>query len=172
VPIIEVNGVVYGMTQLGPNDAGIYYSIHTDGTNFTILDDFSGTFAAASGRLKSEGSVVTAYGSIAFADETIYGVVSLESGAQKKGSIKTYQVNQITAIENQGVARIEAYPNPTQDVIRIKGNKPNSQISIRNALGVSVSIRIIDENTIDVSQLPGGLYHLITNSGSIKFLKQ
>lgn len=82
-----------------------------------------------------------------------------------------------TAVEeNQSLApSIVVYPNPVFHSLTIdKGTDNHSNVSIFNAIGHAVLSFTTDsrQSTIDVSNLPGGLYFILTDKQSAKFIKQ
>ncbi len=83
----------------------------------------------------------------------------------------------ITSTENfkPNENTFEVYPNPTSDFIEINMDSPFS-ITIYNAEGKLFQNGNIEDNTIDVSSFPSGLYWLqLTNEegvSSSKFIKQ
>lgn len=71
--------------------------------------------------------------------------------------------------------KFELSPNPTSDVIFVKGLKPNEQIEVLNLLGQSI-LKFTSSDTIlnlDVSGLQNGVYLLRKTDGkSLKFVKK
>ncbi|WP_440881286.1 S8 family serine peptidase [Tenacibaculum sp. C7A-26P2] len=70
---------------------------------------------------------------------------------------------------------LKTYPNPVEDLLFIDYNEPNLKISIINPIGVVVKDKETVSNSIDMSDLSGGMYILqIEKEGlfqKIKFLK-
>ena len=105
------------------------------------------------------------------------GFIGNEVGlvAYNENGIPVY-VDNFTSVENQ----IKIYPNPTNQLltVEISSQTKVSQIDIINIHGMLLSRKIVgnEQNSIDVSGLPGGIYiiQVRTESGvfSQKFIKQ
>ena len=66
------------------------------------------------------------------------------------------------------------YPNPAKDVLTIHHSAfriPHSEFHITNLLGQTVMTGTLSEGTIDVSDLPKGMYFVAINNQSLKFVK-
>ena len=67
------------------------------------------------------------------------------------------------------------YPNPTSGLITIRPSDfclPSSDFRITNLLGQTLMTGTISEGTIDVSDLPKGMYFITINELSLKFVKK
>ena len=66
------------------------------------------------------------------------------------------------------------YPNPAKDVLTIHHSAfriPHSEFRITNLLGQTLMTGTLSEGTIDVSDLPKGMYFVAINNQSLKFVK-
>lgn len=76
--------------------------------------------------------------------------------------------------ENTVKDKINIYPNPTSGVFYLDNLKKNNKISLYDKSGKLV--RSTDakksENKFDISELPDGMYHITTKSGSDKIIKK
>jgi hypothetical protein len=71
-----------------------------------------------------------------------------------------------------GPEKMEAYPNPTTDIITIQGIKENADYSIYNVVGKLVKAGTATDNQIDVGELPIGMYVLaVTESTTGKIYR-
>ncbi len=73
---------------------------------------------------------------------------------------------------------LSLYPNPTQEVVILQGSPEEIQsLQVVNVLGQDVSGKVkvkpvgITEKQLDISQLPKGLYTILTSSRSLKLIK-
>lgn len=100
-----------------------------------------------------------------------------------------YQLNQIDYNGKNHLSKVvyctlekeqkfEVYPNPTHDILYLKGNNNtnNQHIEIYNSLGICVKKINSNLNQVDVSELSRGIYFLIryNNGGqteSVRFIK-
>lgn len=74
---------------------------------------------------------------------------------------RIYQLNTTTGINEKKYSDINIYPNPTNDVINIKGlaSKQNTSIYIYDVQGKLVLTKeLIEKGTIDLSELNNGVY--------------
>lgn len=172
--IVVGDSIIYGMTELGgPNNSGTLYSISTDGSNFTIVYSFNEFSSSSGGRIQSSASPVVISGSLAFKNEFIYAPVALSSGEQKTGSIIKYRVDGsefITGTEKNKSDQQFVYPNPTHHLIRLSNQLKNSNAYVINSFGIKVQTRINDDS-IDVSNLPPGVYFLVSGAKRYRFIK-
>lgn len=67
---------------------------------------------------------------------------------------------------------IIVYPNPTNDILFIKNVKHTEGGYITNAQGQIILNISANSHQLDISQLPKGIYFLIIDNKSIKFLKE
>ncbi|TRW23526.1 T9SS type A sorting domain-containing protein [Flavobacterium zepuense] len=85
----------------------------------------------------------------------------------KLGQESTSGIASVTAKE------INIYPNPTKNILNIQSfDSANSQFSITDVMGRLVKSGTINNQTIDVSSLPSGLYILAIDGKSTKFIKE
>lgn len=84
-------------------------------------------------------------------------------------SVTTTEVAQITE------SSLSVYPNPTADVLFVKGISAGSTVVVYNLSGVAQTVSstyLNDGLQLNVSPLPQGLYILQVNNQTIKFQKQ
>ncbi len=70
---------------------------------------------------------------------------------------------------------IKIYPNPSTDKIFIISSKfslTNKYYSIYNNIGQLITKNIMKDNYVDISILENGIYILLINDKSIKFIKE
>ncbi len=78
-------------------------------------------------------------------------------------------------IDNSSEKTINIYPNPVNEILQIEGVliENDDDVNIFNTLGLEVSnFRVIDENKIDFSKLPKGMYILKVKNFINKVYKQ
>ena len=92
--------------------------------------------------------------------------ISVSATANNGGDdgVKTHQTNN----------DIRVYPNPATNQLIIEGIVlDRKEIRIFNTLGQEFqNIKLIDNTTIDVTNLPTGMYFLKLNTGTKKFYKK
>ena len=68
--------------------------------------------------------------------------------------------------ENPTVINLSIYPNPSYDILNIKGNIDNqSSMLIYDRSGQIVNFNRLATDKLDISQLPIGVYNLVVNKG-------
>ena len=82
-------------------------------------------------------------------------------------------VEAATDIEGIENSSLTAYPNPTSGVVTVTGLTENEDIRLYNISGGQVRIYRSTGTTmsLDISDLPKGIYFLRTNTGSVKVIK-
>ena len=71
-----------------------------------------------------------------------------------------YNVDLSTGNSEKTISNVlQISPNPTENYIFLKNLAPNSQLTLFNAMGESIEVKLI-ENKIDVSNLPKGTYFI------------
>jgi hypothetical protein len=106
------------------------------------------------------------------------------SGSTDSYSISTirriYFVNVPTAIENNttdnNTGTVSLFPNPASTTITLQNLPGEDQVdvAIYRMDGVTIMRTQIsaDDNSIDISKLPGGLYILTVNGQALRFIRQ
>lgn len=177
--LIVLDSVLYGMTMLGgPDNTGTAYQINTDGRQYRVLftfDDttFSTSGRMASGRIKAGEARVQTTGSLALHDKSLFAAFTSASGETKKGSIvryRLYDAGVVTSVEPETRNVISAFPNPARDYITLDGPIPSS-FRLLDAMGRSLPVNLLRENSIDVSSLPVGMYYLVVRNRYFRFVK-
>ncbi|OHX63835.1 InlB B-repeat-containing protein [Flammeovirga pacifica] len=84
----------------------------------------------------------------------------------------TYEEDRPTSIENGlSSSALLVYPNPATDIINVKNLDASQEIMIFNSVGQVVKmIKNIESNSIQVSDLPKGVYYLRNGIKSIKLI--
>jgi len=82
----------------------------------------------------------------------------------------------LSTIENSAIQEISIYPNPVHDILRIVlTTKAGSDARIRmyNEMGVLVfeKLKVLRDETIDLSGFPAGIYNLMLNNNCRKIIK-
>ena len=99
--------------------------------------------------------------------------------AHKNNDFGSGRIDALAAVNaiGEGVEEIEedlyltVYPNPAKDVITIVETLPEtSHISLLTTKGQSVDIRVINNNQIDVSDLPNGIYLMKIQNKYVKIV--
>ncbi|MBQ2077106.1 MAG: T9SS type A sorting domain-containing protein, partial [Bacteroidales bacterium] len=76
----------------------------------------------------------------------------------------TGQENVPTSIESNVAENFSIYPNPAANIVNVITDR-NAELSIFNVTGKEVKHISANENTtsIDISELPNGLYFIVAN---------
>ncbi len=78
-----------------------------------------------------------------------------------------------TGIDEDAMANVKVYPNPTKESIRLIGIEANSQVEIYNSLGELVRVVSASENQeINVRDLASGLYMVRCGNATLRFVKE
>ena len=77
-------------------------------------------------------------------------------------------------LEENGNEALWIYPNPTGGLITVETSRQGSQQEYRitNVLGQTLMSGIVNDQTLDVSSLPCGIYFLSINGHTVKLMKQ
>ena len=78
------------------------------------------------------------------------------------------------SISDEELMSLSIYPNPTSDIISIKGVENIKSIKVYSILG-ALEKEVFNTNQIDVSELSSGVHFIKVNNGSVfskKFIKQ
>ena len=70
----------------------------------------------------------------------------------------------VASVDGDAIENLKVYPNPTSDTINISNLEGIETISIYNTLGKLVKT-LNGKTSINISELPSGIYILITNNG-------
>lgn len=95
----------------------------------------------------------------------------------KSQVVESQEMNTPTPVEEEKARHISVFPNPCIYSMKVSGVAPGDELMVYNNAGQLVLTQIAenDEETIDVSRLPEGIYHLaIVNSklvDKIDFIK-
>lgn len=105
--------------------------------------------------------------------------------SDKTGAITTYLISDIENITFEATktpasdiksevvsGELSIYPNPTSDIIYLKGLETLSQITIYTVEGRAVmNSQVLPDENINIASLPKGLYLLRVNNKTTKFNK-
>ena len=72
----------------------------------------------------------------------------------------------ILSAERNQKTNFSAYPNPMKDWLEIRSEEPLRDVRLYSFAGEEVAVGMNDARRIDVSQLPAGIYFLITQTGA------
>lgn len=81
-------------------------------------------------------------------------------------------VETVTDVEQDQNSKIQLYPNPSKKYLYIEGVRDGSTVFISSTMGNRVGEKIVLKSSIDVSELPSGLYLLQSNGVLKKFIKE
>ncbi|MBI3512180.1 MAG: T9SS type A sorting domain-containing protein [Bacteroidetes bacterium] len=143
---------LYGMTAGGGVSAwGTLFKIRNDGTSYTKYLDF---FGAATGA--GPGGSLLVIGSYLYGMTTVGGVYS-------HGTIFRYQFMPLGINENNSLASLSLFPNPSSGIFTLYSNTTNGEISVCNMLGQSIFESTINDlqSTIDLTGQPNGIYFVM-----------
>lgn len=87
-------------------------------------------------------------------------------------SITLSTITDVLESENE-LEDISIFPNPTSGLVRVNTNK-NTKIEVMDVTGHILMSKTTQEEstTLDVSNLPVGMYFIVTENKTLKFLKQ
>lgn len=102
----------------------------------------------------------------------VQNMTFVTNGVSKKASYRVgVGVSGVNAVEKN--PSMQVYPNPTYDVIVIKGAKENSVVSIYSTVGQMMTQTEIEESSvIDVSDYPAGIYIVNIDGETTKFVRK
>lgn len=150
---------------------GFGYVNNTLGTTPGFVDaaNFNFNLTSSSPCLDIDGSLLWMPDNLDYAGNPRFSGVGVDLGAYE------YQYQSTTGVDEVVESSIlNIYPNPTNSVLNIEV-KENTNIKIVNLLGKTLAEQQLntDINTINVSNLPSGVYYIQTRNGSTtKFIKQ
>lgn len=103
-------------------------------------------------------------------------VFGLQSGASQNvgmSDISKFTFENTTAVDDlTNVSELQLYPNPVRSKLYLKsGQLSSSCVSVLNLSGILVASLLIDNNSIDVSQLSPGIYFIRIDNALQKFIK-
>jgi uncharacterized repeat protein (TIGR03803 family) len=161
---------LYGMTRyMGVNGRGVVFKINSDGTDYVKLFDFNGTNGEQPwGDLFIEGTKLFGMTSKGGSDYIEFGD---GNGVIFKIDLGQLTITDIEANQNE----ILLFPNPNNGNFKISGMTfQTKSIKISN-LWEEIIFQTIDfkeENEIDLSNQPGGIYILEIIGENTKVLKK
>ncbi len=82
------------------------------------------------------------------------------------------QVDDSDNITDYKLTTFEIYPNPANDYINIYGVENGDEVKIFNSLGEIVEIFIYESRQVYVGNYTAGMYFVLTNKGTAKFIKE
>ncbi len=96
-------------------------------------------------------------------------------GVQANSNVATKVTCENLAVsESSAVNRIALYPNPAKDMVQIQSSKAVTDAKVYNTAGAIVkTVSSIQDNKINVSDLPAGVYIIkINNADTVKLIKK
>ena len=81
-------------------------------------------------------------------------------------------VETVTDVEQDQAGKIQLYPNPSGKYLYIDGVRDGSIVFVSSTMGTRVGEKIVFKSSIDVSELPSGLYRPHSNGVLKKFIKE
>ena len=87
-------------------------------------------------------------------------------------TVFSYPYSTTLGVKEVSNTSIQAFPNPTKNVVNLKGVTENDQLSLCDALGKQIQIKQLNNNEIDLTNCQKGVYFLtITRKTDIIYLK-
>jgi len=72
----------------------------------------------------------------------------------------------------EGVQELDIFPNPTSGIINISGLSEPAELKVYSIQGQLLKSAAQVQNTVDISDLPAGVYFLNISTGDKTFLKK
>lgn len=182
----EVDAGIYtvraanAMGGLSEESNSLYYNIETHLLNITVTDGSAGIESA---KITIDGDTYTtdASGEVSITLLTgTYNYTITANGYYDNSSTVTISNADVNitvalvtdAIDNSLANEIKAYPNPASTSLIVEGLPVNTEITIFNIQGKMIrhTITGFNQTTIDVSNLPSGMYCIKTTYGTIPFM--
>jgi uncharacterized repeat protein (TIGR03803 family) len=170
--LILVGQKFYGMTYYGgiPYDSGLVFSIDTNGSGFTVLDELNGIDGAYP------------KGDLFLVGDKLYGMATY-GGTSGNGVIFRLDTTNITTSIHQwsvNSGQWSVFPNPSTGIFTISvvgaQNLEPKNIEIYNVLGEKVNVEMLNplacgqgDNLIDLSGQANGVYfyRLVSETGEL-----
>lgn len=159
------------------NFAG-YQSVAASASTVLNLIGTSGTYGSFLTNFPSQGEALTLVAS-GFADSTKNSKgpkLHLYYARPSGGALVRLPIYTVSVSEVDNESGVNIYPNPANETLYIKSKAPIQSISVTNTVGVQVKNIQTQANTVDISNLPAGVYiaEVQTTNGKItqRFIKQ
>lgn len=78
----------------------------------------------------------------------------------------SYPYNSTLKVDELIKNSIEAFPNPTKNIVKLTGISENDELSLCDALGKIIQIKYLSNSVIDLSGVQKGVYFLTVNRNS------
>ncbi len=96
------------------------------------------------------------------------------------GDLNSYYIDDVmgpnlksaTAITEAKAERLSVYPNPVTDILNISNMESGTSVSIYNTAGSLLKKVVASNGTINVSELPKGIYFVSVNGATTKIIKK
>lgn len=93
------------------------------------------------------------------------------SSNQHQASCNAHNSLSDDSVENPSLSGLKVFPNPAKDIIKVIYSAPIKDFKIFSLSGVLIEKKCLD-GSVDISDLPTGVYIICVNSEYFKFLKQ
>jgi beta-glucanase (GH16 family) len=84
-------------------------------------------------------------------------------------------VETVTGIEDEKSGKVNLYPNPAKKLLHVEGLRDGSIVNITSTMGMLAGVKVIRQSTVDIGDLPSGLYILHCDEVKVfwkKFIKE
>jgi hypothetical protein len=87
--------------------------------------------------------------------------------------IENFDVGGIVGVPDKGTTKFEVYPNPFHQKIVVKGIVPDTEFSLTDIFGRTLTTGHLHKEILDFAYLPAGTYFLLFKGvGAVKLLKE
>lgn len=150
------------LTITGKNIEGNIF-VSTDSKSFTVAPEV----------LPAEGGKVTVtYAPTTVGSETANLTISAKNVENKVVKLEGMADAPSTSIDNASdYQEISIYPNPVVDVANIIGTEDDARYCIYSIEGKMVKSGRLSFSTVNVAELPNGMYFLVVENKKVKFVK-
>ncbi len=154
-----------------PNQPNTYWVFRPDSDSDTVQGDLVNCFFAQALGRNAFGPATNPHPYLADGTpEQSFEIYDI----QTQGSTCTFSVRFLheDIADNPLPNAVTLYPNPTNGKIFLRGIADGTPIRLYNAYGALVLSATFSGNTLDLTQLPAGLYMLATPTYTTKIIKQ
>ena len=188
--VVKFNGIWHYTAPRGAPQDGAFHCTSANGINFTPLSNINSDATHNwTGNLMTDNNVMRFYGggqNIWFSTTSDgnnwsgYNLTNVNNGGDpavfkvaNNNYIMVYVGAPSTNIEEANVINFSVFPNPATDKIYIK-SKPNTLIKIYNSIGSNIMVEELkkENSEINITNLPVGIYYIITESDEDRFVSR